>query len=285
MAVRFYHVDSIVGVENMSDVNAAILTWRQKLEEIGGMSPMVVAELEAHLVRDMDTLQKSGLRPDEAFVISTRRLGHPLAPVSEPPLPRRIVSWARPAKFWLWGLLLCEILAVASVTLVNILARVGLWEQIGSPWLSARWSVYLIDGTALWLLWCVLQKPRHPVTRGLARMEAAIASRAGAIGLILGVTLLVVAHLAVRLWLQSFLDSLPLPDVTVADGETALEQATSLPPAAVQTAPASDAAIAEPSYYNPAMLAQLLVPRIAWMVAIALLLIAIVRAERRPSTA
>jgi len=60
----------------MFDLEAQINSWRDHLRARGNFTESDISELESHLRDEIDDLITSGLSPDEAFLISVKRLGN-----------------------------------------------------------------------------------------------------------------------------------------------------------------------------------------------------------------
>ena len=59
----------------MFNLNQAISEWRGNLASRGACTASDLDELESHLRDEVDSLERSGLTPEEAFLIAVRRLG------------------------------------------------------------------------------------------------------------------------------------------------------------------------------------------------------------------
>jgi hypothetical protein len=66
-------------MSNMFNLEQAIADWRKQMQAAGIKTSVPLEELEVHLREDMDRLIQSGLNPETAFGIATRRLGQPQA--------------------------------------------------------------------------------------------------------------------------------------------------------------------------------------------------------------
>ena len=64
-------------MENRSsfDLNLAIQRWRENLAQAPTIRQESLDELESHLRESLMALQRSGLSPEEAFIIASRRMG------------------------------------------------------------------------------------------------------------------------------------------------------------------------------------------------------------------
>lgn len=58
------------------EIENEIASWRKALQKAGRLPDESIQELEDHLRDEIETLTKAGLRPDEALLIGTRRLGN-----------------------------------------------------------------------------------------------------------------------------------------------------------------------------------------------------------------
>ncbi len=63
----------------MFDLEQAITDWKSGFENSDSVSREHLQELELHLRDTVPTLVDNGLADDEAFLVATRRLGHPTA--------------------------------------------------------------------------------------------------------------------------------------------------------------------------------------------------------------
>ncbi|MBC8356742.1 MAG: hypothetical protein H8E66_32605 [Planctomycetes bacterium] len=63
----------------MFDLEQAITDWKSGFENVESMTGEHLQELEAHLRDNILNLTDSGLSEDEAFLVATKRLGHPVA--------------------------------------------------------------------------------------------------------------------------------------------------------------------------------------------------------------
>ena len=57
------------------EMDREIVRWKAVLESGGGMLPEDIDELESHLRDEIESLEKSGLKADEAFLVSVKRIG------------------------------------------------------------------------------------------------------------------------------------------------------------------------------------------------------------------
>lgn len=239
----------------MSNVNDAILVWRRELEQSGGVPADDVNELESHLQQEMETLQQSGLRPDEAFVIAARRLGHPADLAAEYSKNDALMSWRRPARLVLWGLLILEALSLTWSAILLGLSLCGLLDLLNTP-LSrfAMWTTPIIHWAGLALFWRLAETPHGRVSRLLSRAEGALQTRLGILVMLFGATAYVAVNVAIRLtaaWMQDRLNQVGTPEYNFA---------------------------------NFGMFLELFLPYLAWVFPIVLILVSLVRVEK-PSRA
>ncbi len=191
----------------MSDVNDAIVAWRRQLEQQGGITTDDVTELESHLMEEMEALQKSGLRPEEVFMIASRRLGHPHELAAEYSKNDALMSWRRPARLALWGALLLEVMHLCWSVMCSGLSYLGAWISIGLPGqVNGFWIPHVVCWGALFLFWWLAENSHGWIARGWSRLEAAVQTGRGAILLILATTTLVIIRVVLMLaglWLHS----------------------------------------------------------------------------------
>lgn len=211
-------VDSSLGAENMSDVNDAIHAWRLELQQQGGVSADDVAELESHLAEEMESLQRTGLRPDEAFVIATRRLGRPFELAAEYSKNDALMSWKRPARLLLWGLLLMEVMSLCFSAILLPLSAVGLWDVVGVPWLrNLSWLSTVTNCSALGVLWVLAAKPQGTIARSIVWLEQRIGTNAGAVTLLVATVACEFAIVALRICLLWCLTQRGVADLVQAE--------------------------------------------------------------------
>ena len=236
----------------MSDVNDAILAWQRELELPGGVSPDEVAELESHLVQEIESLEKSGLRTDEAFVIASRRLGHQFELAAEYSKNHSLMSWRRPARLALWGALVLQAMTLCWSAILVAMAYFDLWILIGLPWLrNSYWMSYLAQWSTLGLLWSLAENPNGSVARSLAWAEEGLRSTRGALYLAVGtIVCFVPGTVSLRLLALSLNRQPPTFD-----------------------------------FFNLNVITQLVLGQLAWILPVVVLLIILVRAEQRPSIA
>lgn len=65
--------------ETVFDLNERLHQWRSALKNRPAVREEDVEELESHLGDTMEALSKSGLSPEEAFLVGAHRVGHPAA--------------------------------------------------------------------------------------------------------------------------------------------------------------------------------------------------------------
>lgn len=233
----------------MSDVNRALLSWRLQLQQ-AGLSADDATELESHLVEEMDALQQSGLRPDESFVVATRRLGHPCELAAEYSKNDALMSWRRPARLLLWGLLMLEGTSLVFSLMLLTVYGLGAWDAVGSSLLGGLiWLSHLSNWIALGLLWLLAARSQGAVSRILARLEEWLQTSTGAISLVASAVLLELVNVSVRLGLQSLLTkNMPNPGQEI-------------------------------DFFTFDMFSQLLVGQLAWIIPVVAILIILVRVE------
>ncbi len=180
----------------MSDVNDALLVWRRELERTGDMSSDDVTELESHLLQEMDSLQRAGLQPDEAFVIASRRLGHPYELATEYAKNDTLLSWRRPARLVLWGLLLLDAITLCWSVVLLVTSYFELGDLLGYTFRITQVGNWV----TLFLFWKLAANSQGLVPRALAKVEAVVQTYRGAILLVAGVTLAVPLAAAIRLY-------------------------------------------------------------------------------------
>lgn len=119
------------------DLNQAVAVWRQSLASRTGPATADITELEAHLREEYAVLAKTGLRPDEAFLIASRRLGpaRDLAEEFVKAEPGRV--W-RERFFWFAAfMLLLSLWQIPAVHLANYFEFLAGNGESGSPhWLD-----------------------------------------------------------------------------------------------------------------------------------------------------
>ena len=93
------------------DLNAAIQTWRGKLESSPALSVGNLDELESHLRDATATLAAMGLSTEEAFLIACRRMGTGAALEWEYGKVNRERVWLDRA---LWGIIGCVLVVALS---------------------------------------------------------------------------------------------------------------------------------------------------------------------------
>lgn len=234
----------------MSDMNIEVVAWRRQLEQADGVTADDVMELESHLLQEMDALQRSGLRPDESFVIASRRLGHPCELAAEYSKNDSLAMWKRPARLVLWGMLLLEVVTLLWSAMYLILGLLD-WADLISRILQLQIALTVDISYALILIamWALAGRPQGIVARTLGKLEFAIQSRAGALSLVLGTALVAVGQVVLRVWLAAFLEQ------------------------------AQYGQFFSTNLYRTSLVVQLAVPRMIWSVAIATLLVLLTRSE------
>lgn len=190
----------------MSDMNDALTAWRQALLSSGGVSADEVAELESHLLDAIDGLRKAGLNSEEAFVIASRRLGQPCELAAEFSKNQALMSWRRPARLVLWGMLVLELMSVIWTVFLAVTYHYNIGKFNNFQWLQiSYWLYHVAEACALVLFWLLAEFPQGRVARTLAALEEWVQTLYGAIGLVVGVVLFVLANSALRfsrIWLR-----------------------------------------------------------------------------------
>ncbi len=240
----------------MSDVTDAILAWRRELQLSGGVSADEMAELESHLVQEIESLEKSGLRADEVFVIASRRLGHPFELAAEYSKNHSLMSWRRPARLALWGALALQAMTLCWSAILVALNDFDLWILMSGPWL--RNASYIAQWSTLGFLWWLAENPNGSVARSLAWAEEGLRSTRGALCLAVGtIVCFVLGTVSLRLLLQSLLNRQRI--------QTGVPQPFDI--------------------ISLDMITQLVLGQLAWILPVVVLLVILVRAEQRPSIA
>ena len=145
------------------------------------------AELESHLLEEMEALQQSKLQPAEAFVIATRRLGHPRELAVEFAKTDALLSWRRPARLVLWGALFLQLSMFSFGVAMLAIRLLGLWHPVGESLFIWSHSVsQFYNWIALGLLLYLAAKPQGLVARFLCKLEVGIRTVRGATWLVIG---------------------------------------------------------------------------------------------------
>lgn len=189
----------------MSDLDREIDAWRQQLQQSGSISTDDIAELESHLLEEIAALQKSSLRQDEALIVASRRLGHPYELAAEYAKNDALMSWKRPAKLVLWGMLVLKLLSFGSVVFYTILTSWDARSFKDSPWLQywfyrMYWLSLLTQAGVLILLWSLAENPQGRISRSLTWLEQTIRTGRGTFYFILAVVAFDLTNASLRLF-------------------------------------------------------------------------------------
>lgn len=107
-------------------LNNAIASWRDEVSRSPNLRPEDVAELEGHLRDSLEGLQARGLSQEEAFLVATRRLGHPAGLESEFAKINRREVWLNRLLWMLIGVQVWGAVSTASRCLGNAAVIVSL---------------------------------------------------------------------------------------------------------------------------------------------------------------
>lgn len=188
----------------MSDLDREMNAWRQLLQQSGTISADDIAELESHLLQEIELLQKSGLLADEALIIATRRLGHPHELAVEYAKNDALMSWRRPAKLVLWGMLILKVMSLCWTMIFASMIYRDRWIFQDSPWPRSwlrhvYWLGLLVQAAALGLFWSLAEHPQGRIARGLNWLEQTVRTVKGTVCLILASVALDLAKTALTL--------------------------------------------------------------------------------------
>ena len=178
-------------------LNSAIASWRDDVSRSPNRRPENIAELEGHLRDSLAALQERGLSDEEAFLVATRRLGHPAKLESEFAKVNRHEVWLYRMLWMLIGIQVWGLVGTVSRTIGNTAVLGGLtsfgyhfqsythapdaWSALGSlPALLSLLAQLLIMGACLAGGWWLARRAeagasklatkalRRPVLVGLA---------------------------------------------------------------------------------------------------------------------
>jgi hypothetical protein len=107
------------------DLNQALSQWRASLQNLGGFHAEELEELEGHLRESISILHAKGLPVQEAFLISTRRLGseRQLSAEFAKANPRR--PRTQSAKWRAAGVLVASTLRAITAPFSNFISNCG----------------------------------------------------------------------------------------------------------------------------------------------------------------
>lgn len=147
----------------MFDLNEAVRSWRLSFSE--SMLPRYLDELEEHLRTEVETLESSGLSPEEAFLVAGRRLGGKSELEREYAKVHGEAIWVRRVQWMVLGFLGINALLLAFRVLGDFSALFAVssgmqrWGIVG-----ALASVRLIG--ILTVTWVFVRLSRGAVPRG-----------------------------------------------------------------------------------------------------------------------
>ncbi len=129
------------------DLDQALSQWRASLQNLGGMHPDELEELECHLRESISVLHARGLSIPEAFAVATRRLGsdRQLSAEFAKANPQR--TWTERAMWMVAGVLAAYTLSAVSAPATNIVLNCAIWSGLKGHWVGA---LHLLAG---WLSW------------------------------------------------------------------------------------------------------------------------------------
>jgi hypothetical protein len=237
----------------MSDLDDKISKWRTELTQPGGISADEIAELESHLLQEMDSLKKSGLQPDEAFFIASHRLGQPVELAAEYAKNQMLMCWSRPGRLVLWGLLTLQLMSLTwSFLMVGTMClgsgRLLQWQATS----AGNVIITVCEWVTLALFWSLATRSGCLIARRLHQIELAIANGRN-LHLVLGAQTLVLVNVALRLF-ASYLSIQLTHDIEASD----------------------------PYYFmNFSFIAQLILSQMAWTVPVTVLLAFLIRSDKR----
>jgi hypothetical protein len=129
---------------NETSVNEVIRRWRAGLADTETMPPTDLDELEAHLRDAIDRLASTGLSPDEAFLVASRRLGTATGLTNEFAKINGHEIWLTRVLWMIGGVLVAMMLSKLSSAIANLGmlagARLDLkasalgWFALGTQW-------------------------------------------------------------------------------------------------------------------------------------------------------
>lgn len=128
MAARSRNTQPTLAPTGASDLTSVVRRWRDGLAEQPSLTGEALDELETHLRDSIDTLQASGLSPEEAFLVAVRRVGAPQV------LGREFAK-VRPQTVWmdraLWMLIGVQLWVPVSGVLASLAATVVAYGYAG----------------------------------------------------------------------------------------------------------------------------------------------------------
>jgi hypothetical protein len=129
------------------DLDHALSQWRASLQNLGGMHPEELEELECHLRESISVLQARGLSIPEAFAIATRRLGsdRQLSAEFAKANPHRL--WTERAMWMVAGVLAAFVLRAVTVPIAYFVMNCALWSGVNGHQAAA---LHLLTGWVLW---------------------------------------------------------------------------------------------------------------------------------------
>lgn len=129
------------------DLDQALSQWRASLQNLGGMRPEELEELECHLRESISVLHIRGLSVPEAFAIATRRLGsdRQLSAEFAKANPQR--TWTERAMWMVTGVLAAHVLHSVTAPIATFIMNCALWSGVNGHLAAA---LHLVAG---WILW------------------------------------------------------------------------------------------------------------------------------------
>jgi hypothetical protein len=147
------------------DLNQAIASWREQLQQTSAVDGGSLAELEAHLRESIANLEASSLSQEEAFLIASRRLGNSDALKTEFHKLNPMAVWTDRGLWTLIGLQLWIAISHATIFMIPLwkaadVATRSYFENGTAPaWLlAALWSgantfpTLIAIGLLVWML-------------------------------------------------------------------------------------------------------------------------------------
>jgi hypothetical protein len=132
---------------NETGLNEVIGRWRAGLAHTGTMRPTDLDELEAHLRDAIDKLASSGLSPEEAFLVASRRLGTAGGLTTEFAKVNGQEIWLTRVLWMVGGVLAALLLENLSSTAANLALVANasfqlegqplVWLVLGAQWFPA----------------------------------------------------------------------------------------------------------------------------------------------------
>jgi hypothetical protein len=165
--------------ESSFDLNLAIRSWRENLENSPAFRRENLNELESHLRDSIAALQTRGLSAEEAFLIATRRIGQSRQLESEFGKLNRNSIWLERIMWMLIALQLWPIVEGLVSGIVGYTFELG-WRKLphspnagGEAWpvLFSLLFQLLALIFAYWLVWLLLRKSGTLVQRIAAKLS------------------------------------------------------------------------------------------------------------------